>query len=104
MYDDAVVRHVEGDVGHVQGIVGEILLDHVAPVAAADHEFVYAVRGIDFHDVPENRPAADFNHGLRLKVGFLGNPSSETAGEDDCLHKATNCIQVNAKTRPEILT
>jgi hypothetical protein len=38
-----VVGHVEGDIGHVQEVVGEVLLDHVALVAAADDEIVDAV-------------------------------------------------------------
>ena len=38
-----VVAHVEGHVGHVQEVVGEVLLDHVALVAEADHEVVEAV-------------------------------------------------------------
>src|SRR3546814_21080651 len=50
-----VVRQVEGDVRPRQGIVAEERLDHVALVAAADHEIVQAVRRVDLHDVPEDR-------------------------------------------------
>ena len=53
-----VVRHVEGDVGHVQEVVGEVLLDHVALVAAADPDVVDAAGRVDLEDVPEERPAA----------------------------------------------
>ena len=38
VYDHAVVRHIEGDIGHMQEVVGEILFDNVALIAAADHE------------------------------------------------------------------
>ena len=68
-----VVLHVEGHVRHVQEVVGEILLDHIALVAQADDEIVDAVGGVDFHDVPDDRLAADFDHGLGLQVGFLAD-------------------------------
>ena len=82
----AVVAHVEGDVGHVQEVVGEVLLDHVALVAAADHEVVDAVGGVHFHDVPQDRLAADFDHGLGARAGFFAESSAQATGEDDCLH------------------
>jgi hypothetical protein len=59
-----VVRHVEGDVGGVQEVVGEVLLDDVALVAAADDEVVDAVLGVELEDVPEDGAAADLDHGL----------------------------------------
>ena len=39
-----VVGHVEGDIRHVQEIVGEVLLDDIALVAAANDKVVNAVR------------------------------------------------------------
>ena len=51
----------------MQEVVGEVFLDHVALVAAADHEVIDAVGGVDFHDVPENRLAADLDHRLGLR-------------------------------------
>ena len=81
-----VVGHVERDVGHVQEVVREILLDDVALVAAADHEIVDAVRRVDLHDVPEDRLAADLDHRLRLQIALLGDPRAEPAGENDDLH------------------
>ena len=35
--------HIEGNVRHVQEIIGEIFLDHIALVAAAHDEIVDAV-------------------------------------------------------------
>lgn len=78
---------VEGDVGHVEEVVGEILLDQIALIAAADHEVVHAMGGIELHDVPENRPAADLDHRLRLEVGLFRDPSSQAASENDCFHR-----------------
>ena len=67
-------------------IVGEIFLDDVATVATANHKVVHAVRGIHFHNVPENRTTADFDHGLWFEMGFLGNSSSESTGKYDGFH------------------
>ncbi len=67
----SVFVHVEGHVRHVQEIVGEVFLDEVALVAAADNEVVDLVLGIDFEDVPKDRPAPDFNHRLGAKGGLF---------------------------------
>jgi len=82
-----VLGHVEGHVRHVQEVVGEVLLDQVALVAAADHEIVNAVGGVDLHHMPKDRLAADLYHGLGLEVRFLGNARAEAAGEDDSFHR-----------------
>jgi hypothetical protein len=63
-----VLGHVEGDVRHVEEVVGEVLLDHVAAVAEADDEVVDARGRVDLEDVPEDRPVADLHHRLGLEV------------------------------------
>ncbi len=73
MYVHGVLFHVEGHIGHVQEVIGEVLLDHIALVSAADHEIVDAMGGIDLHDVPQDRLAADLDHWLGLQVGLFGN-------------------------------
>ncbi len=87
----AVLLQVEGDVRGMQEIVGEEFLDDVAAIAAADDEIVDAVRRIAFQDVPQNRLAADFHHGLGFDRGFLTEPRTEPTGENDCFH-ATSSI------------
>ena len=81
-----IFGHVEGHVRHVQRVVGEIFLDHIALEAAADHEITDAVGVVKLHDVPQDRPAADLHHGLGLDMGFLGEPRPEPAREDYRLH------------------
>jgi hypothetical protein len=44
--------HVEGDIGHMQCVVGEVLFDDVAFIAKTDHEVVYSVGRVHLHDVP----------------------------------------------------
>ncbi len=78
-----VVPHVERDVRHVQEVIGEVLLDHVALVAAADDELVDAARRIALHDVPEDRLAADLHHRLGANRGLLADAGTEATGEDD---------------------
>ncbi len=53
-------RVLEGDVGGVEEVVGEVLLDDVALVPQADDEFIDALLGVELEDVPkamELRPA-----------------------------------------------
>ena len=42
--------------------------------------------GIDLHDVPENRLAADLDHRLGPGGGFFGDAGAESTGEDDGFH------------------
>ena len=82
----AVGAQIEGDIGEVQEVVGEILLDDIALVAAADDEIIDAVGGVAFHDMPEDRLAADLDHGLGPEVGLFGNAGAETTGENNSFH------------------
>src|SRR5262249_31719729 len=76
----------ERDVRHVQRVVGEILLDEIALVAEADDEVVEAVGGVDLHDVPQDRPAADLDHRLRTEMRLFADARAHAAGEDHDLH------------------
>jgi len=64
MDGNLVVVHVEGDVGCVQEVVGEVFLDDVALVAETDDEVIDAVLGVELEDVPEDGAAADLDMGL----------------------------------------
>lgn len=70
----------------MQEIVGKIFFDNIALVAAAHDEIGHAVSEINFHDVPDQRFATDFNHGFRLEMGFFGNTRSESARQNDSFH------------------
>lgn len=81
-----VVGDVEGDVGGVQEVVGEVLLDDVALVTEADDKVVYSLLGVELEDVPKDGLAADLDHGLGAERGFFTETRTETAGEDDRFH------------------
>ena len=70
-YLDVIVLQVDGDFGDVQKIIGKIFFDHVAFISEADDEVVDSVVGIYFHDVPENRFAADLDHRFGVSCSFL---------------------------------
>lgn len=78
----------------MEEVVGEVLLDHVAPVPAADHEVVDPVRRVQLHDVPEDRPAADLDHRLGAGAGLLADASAQAAGEDDRLHGSHRAVRI----------
>ena len=81
-----VRAQVERHVRTRDGVFVEVLLDDVALVAAADHEVIDAVRGIDLHDVPENGLPADLDHRLGAYRAFFADPGAEAAGKNDRLH------------------
>ena len=73
-------------------IIRKKFLDHVALVAEADDEVVDAVVGINLHDVPEDRAAADFHHGLGARGSFFRQPAPKSTGKDDHLHMGLRYI------------
>ena len=80
MHLHVIVLHVEGDVGHVQEIIGEILLDDIALVAGTNNEVVDAIGGVTLEDMPENGPPADLNHRLGFEMGFFTDARAKTTG------------------------
>ena len=51
-------------VGHRLVVAQEVVLDHVRPVAEAEHEVLVAVVGVVAHHVPQDRPVPDRVIGL----------------------------------------
>ena len=82
----AVLHHIEGDVRHVQEVVGEILLDDIALVTQTDDEIGNPVMLIDLHYVPDYWLTAHFNHGLGLEVRFLADSGSKPSSKNNGLH------------------
>jgi hypothetical protein len=81
--------HVEDHINHVQEIIGEILLDHIAVIAAADHKWVDAKAALALEDVPQNWPTTDFHRRLRLEMGLFANAGTQATGQDHGFHKRT---------------
>jgi hypothetical protein len=69
----------------MQEVVGEIFLDDVALVAAADDEVIDAMLGIDLQDVPENRPAAYLDHRLGPDNRLFRKARAEAAARTTAL-------------------
>jgi hypothetical protein len=78
-------RDIHGDIGHVQVVVGEVLLDHVTLEAEADDELVHAEGRVDLHDVPQDRLASDLHHRLGSAVRFFREACAQAAGQHDGL-------------------
>ena len=75
-----ILGQIERDIGVMQKVIGEVILDYVASITAAEHEVVKPVRGINFHDVPENRLVADFDHRLWLNGTFFADAGAKPTG------------------------
>ena len=92
MHLPRIGAHVEGHITHVGKIIGKIFLDHIALLAAADHDFVDALGAkvaVEVQDVPQNRPATNFHRWLGLEVGFHADASTQAAGQDQGFHERT---------------
>jgi len=82
----AVAGHIKGHVGHMQEVVGEILLDDIPTVTQADDEVIHAVGGVHLHDVPKNGPPAHFDHGLGPQVRLFGDAGTKPSREQNSFH------------------
>src|SRR6476620_407553 len=69
---------IERYVRIVQRIVGDVLLNYVPLIPDADDEVVHSLRGVDLHDMPENRSAADLDHRLWAQIRFFAKSRAET--------------------------
>src|ERR1700733_6141693 len=80
------IFQIEKEVAVVDAKVVKVLFDHLALVSAGDEEVFEAVAGVELHDVPQDRLAADLDHGFRAGGGFLGQTRAQSSGENDHFH------------------
>jgi hypothetical protein len=78
----------------MKGVVREIFFDQIAFVPEADDEIVDPVMGVDLHDVPDDRAAADLHHRLRANGGFFGEAGAKAPGENDGLQELSSVVMV----------
>src|SRR6476620_7098432 len=62
---------IDGDV-LVEGIeIQKVLFDHFSLITESDYEFLNAMGGINFHDVPQDRLPANLDHRFRTKLSLF---------------------------------
>src|SRR5262245_37401051 len=61
----AIGPQVKTQVRLMEKVIGEVILDLVTAIPAANHEIADTMRSIDLHDVPEDGPSADFDQWFR---------------------------------------
>src|SRR5690349_17950544 len=81
-----VLRDVKGNITCMQKIICEVAFNDVPAVAAADHKVVYARCRVDFHNVPQDRLAPNFNHRFRPQVALLTDSCAFTTCKNYGLH------------------
>jgi hypothetical protein len=67
-------------------------------VSATDHEVIHTMSVIYVHDMPQNWPVTDFDHGLGSNTGFLGDSGAKAPGENYCFHAV---IAQSSQSNPE---
>ena len=88
-------RHVAG----VPQVIAKVILDDLALVTEAEDEFLVPMMSVGFHDMPENRPAADRHHGFGAILRLLAQPRAESATENDHLHDRSLALPVRTGQR-----
>lgn len=75
-----IVGKVHGHIAVMTEIVGEILLDDILFITAADHEIVDAVMAVGFHDMPEDGFTTDLHHRFGDQVSGFAQAGAEATG------------------------
>jgi len=60
----------------------KIFFYHFSFISQAENKFSKPIMGIDLHDMPQNGPVTDLNHGFGFKLGLFPEPGSKTSAED----------------------
>ena len=82
-------------------IVGKVFFDHIAFIAQANDEFMESIGRIDFHDMPEDGAAANFNHWFRSQIGFFADAGTESTRQNDNFHRTAPFLLYIHKIRDE---
>src|SRR5260370_32366072 len=72
------------------GIIDEEPLNYFALVSERNEELFEAVVAVVLHDVPQDGPAADFDHWFGPGIGLLRQPGAQSASQDDSFHDLTS--------------
>ena len=80
------LAQLHGDIVVHGLVVEEIVLDHLALVAQRQGEVRVPLGGEDLHDVPEDGPGTDADHGLGPELGFFAQAGAQAPAEDDDFH------------------
>jgi hypothetical protein len=67
-------------------VIQKIVLDDIALITTANNKVVEAMMRVQLHNVPDNRPAADFDQRLGNYGCLFAQPGSMAAGKNDNLH------------------
>ena len=87
MNDDFIaVCKIKRYIGSMNKIISKPFLNDMLLIPRADDKLVDSIRGIDLHDMPEDRHFTDLYHRFRLKGGFFGNAGSKTTRENYRFH------------------
>jgi hypothetical protein len=86
MKDRRAPFDVYRDIRHVKGVIDEIFLDQIPLVSQANHEIIDAMGGVDFHDMPDNRPPPNLDHRLGFEHRFFAQSGADPSGEYHSFH------------------
>jgi hypothetical protein len=89
MHCNVAVFEIHGKIGIQQAVIAEILLDDFALVAKGEDKIPETEAGVNGHDMPQDRAAANFHHRLGFDRSFLPQAGSLAAAQNDSIHLAS---------------
>src|SRR5262249_61650613 len=102
MHHRLISADVDRQISGQRFVFDEIALYTLAFVAERDGELVKPEMRVDHHDVPQDRPASDLDHGFRPDSGFFDQPRTFAAGEDCDFHKIRPNVYLGFRAKAEI--
>lgn len=88
-----VVLEIKGDVATMEEVVGEIFFDDVSFVSQENDKIVVSILGVDLHDMPENRMAANLHHRFWDDAGLFSKACTHTTCKDEDFHYFLSPLQ-----------
>ncbi len=86
--DVRLAAQIQRDVTGVPKVVPEIIFDHIALVAEAQHKVPVAVVGVGLHDVPQDGPVADGDHRFGTIFRLFTETGALSSAENDDFHNS----------------
>src|SRR2546422_3508131 len=68
-------------------VLEKVVFDGISAITEAQDEVLVSEVSIVLHDVPENRPVADRDHGLRDVLGIIPESHAHATAEEHDLHR-----------------
>src|SRR5687768_6430517 len=81
-----IFSHIKSDIRIAHTVIRKILFNYISFITTTNYKIINAVKGIDFHYVPEDRFTSNFDHGFWPDTTFFADSCTKASSKYNCLH------------------